>query len=469
MVYQHLEAYDLEDRCDINRIPDATVEDVFDAVEKWHRRKDLVLFHYGGHATGATLLLSDQEANSLEANAEGLARLLGSIPSLKLVFLNACSTKDQVQLLFKHGVKAVIATSKPVEDKMAVDLADRFYQNLAAGETIGSSFERARDFVLTKYKKQDILAARETRDLVFDNFSEIVEGQDLPWGLYHQAEAEDILKWSLPQQVTIKSRFGKVDKYACDRFEQNSRFKTNFLTNRGEQKVQFYFIHGEEKQSPRGLFRRFVLEHLETAYHQTFDKVVNVEESYEMDGAKINLLSALFKAVELEPNRFKHSELTMASLLKAPTLREKECIAIQFKVYSTAWKPFTKDLLTWFIWEFAKSSELGPGAPDFLFFFSVIYEEEKKGGMFSRMLKKSPKEKILKVLKQFPQIEVLKELPPVLKKDINQWMDRITDVYDEKQQHLEQYFPDKEEWEMATVEKILGNIIKIHSNKPHSE
>ena len=34
-VFKHLQQYDLEDKCDINRIPEATVEQLFDLVEEW--------------------------------------------------------------------------------------------------------------------------------------------------------------------------------------------------------------------------------------------------------------------------------------------------------------------------------------------------------------------------------------------------------------------------------------------------
>lgn len=467
LIHEHLEIYDFEDRCDINPIKGATVERIFNTVEKWQKRKDLVLFHYGGHASGASLLLNTEDAHSLEANAEGLARMLGQIPSLQLVFLNGCSTKDQVKLLLDKGVRAVIATSKPIQDNMAVDFADHFYKNMAAGSSIGIAFDRAKNLLSTKYKHQ-VFSTGSNRDLIFDvaDSEKVQEGLvDLPWGLYFREESKEVLNWSLPQKPTVKSRFGEVDQFACNRFEQNSAFKTQFLSSKGEEKIQLYFIHGEEKQSPRGLFKRFVLEHIQTGYHRAFDKVAIMEEASELKGAKINFLTALFKAVELEPNRFKRSELTLHSAAKAPALRDVDCVAIKFKVYSSAWKPFTGEFIQWFLDELSNSEGLGPHAPDFLFFFSVIYEEPEPSGFFNRLLKKNPKEQILKTMKRFPKIQVLKELPPVKRSDINQWMDRLTEDPIEKEEELEQYFPKQAQWEMARVERILGKMINAYKEK----
>jgi len=49
----------------------------------------ILIFHYGGHANSKSLILHDQKAN-----AQGIAHQLAQQKSLKLVFLNGCSTRD---------------------------------------------------------------------------------------------------------------------------------------------------------------------------------------------------------------------------------------------------------------------------------------------------------------------------------------------------------------------------------------
>ena len=70
--------------------PFATIEKVASGLSSF---KDRVhIFHFGGHAGGRQLILTDQEANS-----DGIASLLAMQKNLKLVFLNGCSTKGQAR------------------------------------------------------------------------------------------------------------------------------------------------------------------------------------------------------------------------------------------------------------------------------------------------------------------------------------------------------------------------------------
>lgn len=456
-IYQHLRPYEIDDVCNIDRIENATVEGIFDTVEAWTRRKDIVLFHYGGHAEGGGLLLNTASGSTSMAHATGLARLLGKIPSLQLVFLNGCSTRDQVQLLLDNGVKAVIATSTPIDDQMAGDFADRFYKNLADGKSIGDAFGQARDFVQSKYN-YEVQGATHFRSL---DLSAIETKAELPWGLYLNAGVESVLDWRLPSTREPKSSFSKVDKYTCNRGEQNSRFKTNFIQVRGQQKFQFYFIHGEEKQSPMGLFNRFVLEHIATAYDRYFYKVALVEEAAEFEEAKINAITSLFKALELNPNRYQANELTINTLATSRIAKEMECVVVMFKIYSSSWKKFTPDYFRWAVNEYCDITNLPADAPDFVFFWNVVYDEvAQPGGFLQKLFKSTPKDRILKALTSYPSILELPELPPVDISDINKWFDRLTQDPLEKESQIVQYFPGpQKDLAMSQVEKTLEQII----------
>ncbi len=91
----------------------------------------VAIFHYSGHAGQNSLLIDDKNIH-----ASGIAQhLKKSVDSgaLKLVVLNGCSTKGQVEYLFDLGVPAVIATHAPVGDQSACEFAKRFYWNLVEG------------------------------------------------------------------------------------------------------------------------------------------------------------------------------------------------------------------------------------------------------------------------------------------------------------------------------------------------
>ena len=173
----------------------ATIERLFTLIGRYGN--DLAVLHYGGHANGSALDLQAGGGSNAEAHGAGLAQLLGSLPNLKLVFLNGCATQGHVEALLAQGVPAVIATSAPVEDDIALQFAKAFYGALAdpaASRTIDFAFARAKALVATA--KGDAITV-ETRGMG--------AGDDAPpqigaakWGLYAAAGKQDQLAWTLP-------------------------------------------------------------------------------------------------------------------------------------------------------------------------------------------------------------------------------------------------------------------------------
>ncbi len=166
------------------------LEDIFEVFTHYHER--VALFHYGGHAGGTFLQLEQEDSSPQFAYAGGLAQLLGLQKNLKLVFLNGCATRGQVELLLSQGVKAVIATAVSVEDQMATEFAQLFYNALSGHATIRQAFDTARAFISSKYQgRYDIKTYRSSE-------WEGTTGTEFPWGLYLNEEAEEVLNWTLP-------------------------------------------------------------------------------------------------------------------------------------------------------------------------------------------------------------------------------------------------------------------------------
>lgn len=182
--------------------PSTTLEDLFDHFN--HYRDQVVIFHYGGHAAGTHLLLETDELGSEKARSRGLAQLLGAQENLQLVFLNGCATKDQVSQLFEYGVKAVIATSVKIDDRMATEFAEQFYLALSSHSNIKRSFEIARSYVLDQSQTGFSL------DFGLAVWGESVEA-DIPWGLYIRPGAEEALQWSIahntPANTVVRNRY----------------------------------------------------------------------------------------------------------------------------------------------------------------------------------------------------------------------------------------------------------------------
>ncbi|MCY7350223.1 MAG: CHAT domain-containing protein [Cytophagaceae bacterium] len=154
-------------------------------------KDSLCLFHFSGHAGSTILRLED-----IEARGVGIAQLLGRCPNLKLVFLNGCSTLNHIKLLTKEGVKAaIIATSTPVEDKVATQFSLLFYEELTRQYSVTEALDRAK-MQLQVSVPTDIQPIRGA--LVDDTLPEISRNQ---W--YFYAPGDDATRWKLPTGVEV--------------------------------------------------------------------------------------------------------------------------------------------------------------------------------------------------------------------------------------------------------------------------
>lgn len=186
----------------VHKEENTSIEDIFDLFNRYADR--IAIFHYGGHASGTHLQLETGGAAEM-ADAAGLAQLLGQQKALQLVFLNGCATQDQVEKLFGCGVKAVIATSVPINDEMATEFAEQFYQALANKANIQKAFQTAKAFGATRYGKEKEVG--EFRGMSWAGKEE-TQPAGMPWGLYVNNNGEEALVWTLPEvaehQVIIR-------------------------------------------------------------------------------------------------------------------------------------------------------------------------------------------------------------------------------------------------------------------------
>ncbi len=185
-VYEILSPLALKGHFLIHRDSKATTSSITHHIAQY--KDSIRIFLYSGHAGRDKLILEDQEAN-----AAGIAHLLGQCPRLRLVFLNGCSTKGQVENLINNGVAAVLATSVPIDDMKAMEFSRRFFTALHDQNTIREAFELAKGDLMTKYP--------DVNPSIHGNLSSW--SQEAPetsmWGLYVGAD-EKVLDWKLPAQ-----------------------------------------------------------------------------------------------------------------------------------------------------------------------------------------------------------------------------------------------------------------------------
>lgn len=185
-ISDHLIPLESQQYVQLHTEPSARIKDLSKYITIFKDR--IVIFHYAGHAGSKSVFLEEGAADS-----DGLANLLALQPGLKLVFLNGCSTKAQVEKLISLGIPAVIATSVPVADPAAKDFADTFYKALATDHTIEEAFKLSS----SSYQMQSGAEPKIHRglDIDFDDNAGI-----LPWGLYVKKEKGDVLQWKLPRE-----------------------------------------------------------------------------------------------------------------------------------------------------------------------------------------------------------------------------------------------------------------------------
>lgn len=174
---------------ELYREESATLQDIIDIFDRFGRR--ISIFHFGGHAGEQELI-----TETGKAHASGIAKLLQQQrENLSLVFLNGCSTLPQVDRLLEMGIKAIIATSVPIEDERAKAFAGWFYQALAGGQTLGEAFSFASASLQAKYGKEESPEIIEYRGIGLESSSDRV----FPWGLYVRKKEKKVLEWRITQ------------------------------------------------------------------------------------------------------------------------------------------------------------------------------------------------------------------------------------------------------------------------------
>jgi GTPase SAR1 family protein/Leucine-rich repeat (LRR) protein len=125
------------DRLEATYLEHANLESLPDRVSKL--KKDIVMFHFAGHAKGGKLYLQEGQ----ELQQQRLLRILTAKGHrLAFVFLNACKTLGYALDLLNEGVKAVLVTSVDIQDEKAARFAAQFYSSfLIDGQTLKNAFD----------------------------------------------------------------------------------------------------------------------------------------------------------------------------------------------------------------------------------------------------------------------------------------------------------------------------------------
>jgi hypothetical protein len=120
------------------------------------------VLHYMGHGdfddrTGqGVLVMEDEDGRGALVNGSTLGVLLHDVPTMRLVFLNACETARVTKekgldpfagvaaAMVMAGIPAVVAMQFPISDSAAITFAQKFYPLLARGDPVDAAVAEGR-------------------------------------------------------------------------------------------------------------------------------------------------------------------------------------------------------------------------------------------------------------------------------------------------------------------------------------
>jgi WD40 repeat protein len=180
----------LSNTFEVKQIPSATLDDLLKCTGDKNFREQIVVIHYAGHANGEGVLLARGGGpHDQFAHAEGLAEVFKRLTQLRWVFINGCSSREQVLEYLKCGIPVVIATSEGIDDETARQFAVRLYQGLAQGQELFLSFEFAQGAIKSS-------VGSTSRPAYWGKFreSEAARKNEWPWQLYGSSQDR---KWTI--------------------------------------------------------------------------------------------------------------------------------------------------------------------------------------------------------------------------------------------------------------------------------
>lgn len=241
--------------CELKMEAFTRVDDIFEVFQSPDYRDRIAIFHFGGHAGGNELLFEKAGGGNQEANAEGLAKFFGHQKGLELVFLNGCSTREQVEGLFNANIPAVVATEYDIDDLLATRFAVFFYGGLANGLALHKAFDQAKTQIETVRGKQDP-ELESHRNIGKPNRS-----SQLPWRLHIKPGSESIRNWSLTKAAN-NYLFGlpkleKLGQFPDNPYQRPHGFRTEdaeYFFGRDQEIRELYDLVTDPDSAPLILF-----------------------------------------------------------------------------------------------------------------------------------------------------------------------------------------------------------------------
>lgn len=337
---------------------DISIGKIWEVFQSNTYRDRICIFHFGGHADGFQLLLESWSGQHEIAFGDGLVSFLSRQKSLKLIFLNGCSTRELVLELTKKGIPSAIGTTHSIYDSIAAELAPNFYRALGEGIPLQRAWQEAIDQSNTKEPNKDKSRAgriypTENSNEWFLQFHEGAQQAKL-WNLPDEAnnplfglELPKNYTWPLPAEpYKGLQRFIKSD--ASIFFGRGAEIRQLFDSIKGVHPVILFY--GQSGVGKSSLLEAGLLPRIEESYHTV----------YARRNEDLGLSKILDQALQVD------SELENEDELELGNNDEKDILEFKQKLESLAAQeqtPGVQSLMDKFLQELSekeKSKELNP-------------------------------------------------------------------------------------------------------------
>jgi hypothetical protein len=253
-----------------------TPDEIFEVFRDY--RDQVAIFHFAGHTSSAELLFETSDGAQQVVQAGGLAAYLAQQKGLVLVFINGCSSGDQVDGLICAGVPAVIATKAEIEDGIATKFAENFYKSLASGASIQKAFFEAKAAITS--------VCESPADACNHDHEDYDEDDSWPWDLYQGKKTLGLAdRWKLTASVGnapgSRIKIPQLLPYMADRSKQRDQLEDALIGHLDEhaRRPLITIVSGDEREE----HTRFV----ERLHQVTLPKLMALNN----DTGSINLVS----------------------------------------------------------------------------------------------------------------------------------------------------------------------------------
>lgn len=229
------------------------------------------IFHFAGHAFDEKLQFNQDLAlaSTCFVFPESLAASLLRFHPVELVLLNGCSTANQVQYFLKNGVKAVVATHRPLKDEFGALFAGWFYFHLFhRDQPLRVAYQEALNSLASgngpfkpEWLNLPLEIAMTDRGLIIDK-----DPKKPVYELFLHPDHPDFAdktleQWPVPHQTAgSRTAIPESEVLHCDRADEHDTFQAaveSLLAGTPQPRPVFFFIHEYEDACPLLLTDRF--------------------------------------------------------------------------------------------------------------------------------------------------------------------------------------------------------------------